>query len=112
MCRFGFLDVTAAAIKFCVYAAILITLIFSDLEERILPDEFTLGGAVAGVVIAVFVPLNWGLVALLLHSIHNIRLISVGESIFSGALLRRGRCGWCGAFTKSSGIARGWASAT
>jgi leader peptidase (prepilin peptidase)/N-methyltransferase len=81
---FWFLGPSGAAVKFCVYAAILITLIFSDLEERILPDEFTIGGAVAGVVIAVFVPLNWGLVALLLHSIHNVRLISALEAIFSG----------------------------
>src|SRR5205085_308110 len=28
---------------------------FTDLEERILPDEFTLGGAVAGLVFAAFV---------------------------------------------------------
>src|SRR5579884_3049817 len=38
------LGVNAAAIKYCVFAAILVTLIFSDLEEKILPDEFTLGG--------------------------------------------------------------------
>jgi len=35
-----------AALKFSIFSAILITLIASDLEERILPDEFTKGGIV------------------------------------------------------------------
>jgi len=48
---------TLAALKMCVFAAILVGLIFSDLEERILPDELTLGGTLAGFVFAIFVPL-------------------------------------------------------
>jgi leader peptidase (prepilin peptidase) / N-methyltransferase len=47
---------TAEALKLCVFAALLVGLLFSDLEERILPDEFTLGGAAAGLVFALFVP--------------------------------------------------------
>jgi leader peptidase (prepilin peptidase)/N-methyltransferase len=74
---------TAAAIKFCVYAAILITLIFSDLEERILPDEFTLGGAVAGVIFAGFVPFDWGIMRLLLMRVDSPRLASMAESLFA-----------------------------
>jgi len=69
---------TAAAIKFCIYSAILITLIFADLEERILPDEFTIGGGILAVILAAFVPLNWGIVRLLLISVKNERVISVG----------------------------------
>jgi leader peptidase (prepilin peptidase)/N-methyltransferase len=48
---------TAAALKMCVFAAMLVGLLFSDLEERILPDELTLGGALAGLVFALFVPM-------------------------------------------------------
>ena len=33
-----------------------VALIFCDLEKRILPDEFTLGGTVLGIVISFFVP--------------------------------------------------------
>ena len=77
------LGLTAAAIKFCVFSAIDITLIFSDLEERILPDEFTLGGVAAGVIFAGFVPFNWGLVHLLLQRIENQRLASMVESLFA-----------------------------
>ncbi len=49
---------TGAGLKLCVFSAILIALIFSDLEERILPDEFTLGGTVVGVVFAAWVPVG------------------------------------------------------
>ena len=45
-----------AALKMCVFSAILVGLVFADLEERILPDELTLGGALVGLVFAVFVP--------------------------------------------------------
>ncbi len=45
------------ALKLCVFAAIAIDLIFTDFEERILPDEFTYGGALAGLLFAFKVPL-------------------------------------------------------
>jgi leader peptidase (prepilin peptidase) / N-methyltransferase len=47
----------AEAVKMCVLAAMLIGLMFSDLETRILPDEFTLGGALAGVAFAAVRPM-------------------------------------------------------
>src|SRR5271165_3510757 len=52
-----------AAAKLCVFSAILIALVFAGLEERILPDEFTLGGIAAGLLFSVFVPLRgiWSL---------------------------------------------------
>jgi leader peptidase (prepilin peptidase)/N-methyltransferase len=81
-CSVWFLGPTLAAIKYCVFAALLIALVFSDLEERILPDEFTIGGAVAGVVLACFVPMPQALMALLLP-VHNERVLSAAESVFS-----------------------------
>jgi leader peptidase (prepilin peptidase)/N-methyltransferase len=48
---------TPAAAKDCLFAAIMIGLIFSDLDTRLLPDEFTIGGLGAGLVLAFFVPL-------------------------------------------------------
>ena len=47
---------TLAAVKMCVLCALSIALIFCDLEKRILPDEFTIGGAVIGVAFSAFVP--------------------------------------------------------
>ena len=74
---------TPLALKYCLFGAILIALIFADLEERILPDEFTIGGTIAGVLIAALVPMDWGIAHLLLMSVHNPAIVSVGESVFS-----------------------------
>ncbi len=41
-------------LKWCLFEGIMIVLFWVDLEERILPDEFTLGGSVAGLVFAFF----------------------------------------------------------
>ena len=46
----------ALAAKMCIFTAMLVALVFCDLEERILPDEFTLGGTLVGLVFAAFVP--------------------------------------------------------
>ncbi len=43
---------TPEAARWCVFCAMLITLGFADAETRILPDEFTLGGIGAGMVLA------------------------------------------------------------
>jgi len=47
---------SALAIKMCVFTALLVGLIFSDVEERILPDEMTKGGIAMGLIFAWFVP--------------------------------------------------------
>ena len=46
---------TAAALKMCVFCAIMLALSFCDLEKRLLPDELTLGGMLIGFVFAIFV---------------------------------------------------------
>jgi len=77
-----------AAIKSCVFSAILIALIFSDLEARILPDEFTIVGTGVGLVIAFIVPFKktdadmW---PYLLTSIRNPRVLSLVEAAFAAA---------------------------
>jgi leader peptidase (prepilin peptidase)/N-methyltransferase len=45
-----------AALKMCAFTAMLVALIFSDLEKRILPDQFTKGGIEIGLAFALFVP--------------------------------------------------------
>jgi leader peptidase (prepilin peptidase) / N-methyltransferase len=42
------------AVKMCVFSAMLLALVFSDLEKRLLPDEFTLGGTLVGFAFAAF----------------------------------------------------------
>lgn len=86
-----FLGTTLAAAKFAVFGAIMIALVFSDLEERILPDEFTLGGTALGVIFAAFVPVTGGILLLIFYNSKHPGLISVFDSllaagVYSGAL--------------------------
>lgn len=50
--------VTPRGLKLCAFAALLIALVFSDLETMILPDEFTLGGLVQGLGFALIAPVD------------------------------------------------------
>ena len=85
-CAFRFLGASLGAVKYSLFGALLIMLVFSDLEERILPDEFTLGGIVLGIGFAYFVHLDDGLMAFFLRSLGNAGLISMGESAFAALL--------------------------
>jgi leader peptidase (prepilin peptidase) / N-methyltransferase len=78
--RFG---VTAIAWKLLIFTAINVALIFTDFEERILPDEFTKGGALLGIVIAWFVHL--GFTTMVLPYDASPAVISVAESAFAAA---------------------------
>lgn len=75
----------AEAVKLFLYSALLIGLVFTDFEERILPDEFTLGGTLAGILLAGFVLLEPGFTLLLLPEATAPRWQSIGESVL-GAL--------------------------
>jgi len=83
------LGLSLPALKYAIFSAILITLIASDLEERILPDEFTLGGTLLGLVLAAFVPLDAEFISLLIPFSLGPRGHSLAESAF-GALIASG----------------------
>ena len=55
-----------AGAKWCLFGFILIALSVIDLEERILPDEFTLGGWLAGLAFAVVAPPHMGIISFVL----------------------------------------------
>jgi leader peptidase (prepilin peptidase)/N-methyltransferase len=77
------------AIKMCVFTALVVGLIFSDLEERILPDEMTLGGILMGLAFAFFVPVaDYTAPAILwMLGVHlPERFNSVAESAFGAGL--------------------------
>jgi leader peptidase (prepilin peptidase)/N-methyltransferase len=78
-----------AAAKDCLFAAIMIGLIFSDLDTRLLPDEFTVGGFFAGLAFALVVPLPPLLFAPLAEIagfLPGVRATSFGEAL-TGALI-------------------------
>lgn len=83
------LGLTWPAAKFAALSAILITLIATDLEERILPDEFTLGGTVLGIALSGVVPLDPGIASFLVARTLGWRWASVIESL-TGVLLASG----------------------
>jgi len=56
--RYGW---TLPGLKWTLFEALTVVLFWTDLEERILPDEFTLGGSVLGLAIASVVPVNGGI---------------------------------------------------
>lgn len=56
----GALGPTLLSMKFCLLSALLVGMIFSDVEERILPDEFTIGGVIAGLALSWFIPIEDG----------------------------------------------------
>lgn len=51
------LGLTVEALKMCVFTALLVGLLFSDLEKRILPDQFTIGGTAIGLIFSGFAPI-------------------------------------------------------
>ena len=82
----GEFGLSLEAVKFALFFAILITLTVADFEERILPDEFTLGGALIGLVLAAFVPLRPALALALLPYSIGPRWMSVGEAVLGGGI--------------------------
>jgi len=85
----AFDGLSLAAVKDCLFAAILIGLIFADLDTRLLPDEFTLGGLVAGLAFSFFVPVPptiFGLFADIFRIHPSLRVMSFGESAIGAAV--------------------------
>jgi leader peptidase (prepilin peptidase)/N-methyltransferase len=80
------------AAKYCVFAAILIALVFCDLETLLLPDEFTIGGFFIGLVFALFTPVpdtTFRTIAGLFGMLPGPRAGMVGEALF-GAIVPAG----------------------
>lgn len=73
------------SVKLCVLSAILIGLIFSDFEQLILPDEFTIGGAVVGLAFAIVAPPPPGIFSLLTAGFLPVRWIPFEEACLSAA---------------------------
>jgi leader peptidase (prepilin peptidase) / N-methyltransferase len=80
---------TLAGLKWSVFAAILVALIFTDLETRILPDEFTKGGMILGFLFAPVAPLPQGLLQLFWPAMTQ-ELSSLLDSLIAAAVLAGG----------------------
>ena len=72
LCYFQF-GLTLAALKCMVFGFLLLGLIFTDAETRLLPDKMTLTGLLLGLIFSLFVPVN-DLLSALLPGIFQIRI--------------------------------------
>jgi len=72
---------TPEAGKWIVFGSIMLVLVFADMETRILPDQFTIGGFWAGLALATIVPHEVGFFSML--SGIGPPLGSIGEALFA-----------------------------
>jgi leader peptidase (prepilin peptidase)/N-methyltransferase len=80
--RYGW---TLSALKWAIFESILVALFWIDLEERLLPDELTLGGSLVGLLLAVFVPVP-GILSYV-SPIQNRILLSLANAALAAAVL-------------------------
>jgi leader peptidase (prepilin peptidase)/N-methyltransferase len=60
--------ISGEALKWALFASLMVVLFWTDLEHMILPDEFTWSGIVIGLVFAFFVPVHSSLLDVILAS--------------------------------------------
>lgn len=75
--------VSVAAAKWIIYECVLIILFWTDWQERILPDEFTIGGSIVGLLFALLVHVR-SLFGEIFLSQHGWRTQSLANAIVGG----------------------------
>lgn len=90
---YSFFGPTLSTLKYCVFSFLLLGLIFTDAETKLLPDKMTLSGLVLGLVFSLLVPVN-DLASQFLPGVVNLpfsgeitaRLLSLLDSLLGAAL--------------------------
>jgi leader peptidase (prepilin peptidase) / N-methyltransferase len=84
---------TLSTLKYCVFGFLLLGLIFTDAETKLLPDKLTLPGLALGVLFSLIVPVNDLASQLLPGMVHlpftpgaSMRLLSLLDSLLGAAL--------------------------
>jgi len=90
---YWYFGLTLATLKYCVFAFLLLGLIFTDFETKLLPDKLTLPGFALGVIFSLLVPVNDlasqfgpGLIQLPFSDDIAIRLLSLIDSLLGAAV--------------------------
>jgi leader peptidase (prepilin peptidase) / N-methyltransferase len=78
------MGVTWDAAKLCVFSALCAGLIFMDLEARILAEEFTIGGGIAGCLMSLLIPMPHFLAHLFLPDTWRESYLSLAEAVIGG----------------------------
>jgi leader peptidase (prepilin peptidase)/N-methyltransferase len=90
---YAYFGYTLATLKFCAFGFLLLGLIFTDAETKLLPDALTLPGLALGLILSVLVPVHDlasqflpGIVDLPLSADLTARLFSLLDSLLGAAL--------------------------
>jgi leader peptidase (prepilin peptidase)/N-methyltransferase len=82
-----------ATLKYCVFGFLLLGLIFTDAETKLLPDKLTLPGLALGLIFSLLVPVHDvaseflpGVVQLPVSSLFSVRLFSFTDSLLGAAV--------------------------
>ncbi len=90
---YAYFGLTVATLKYCVFGFLLLGLIFTDAETKLLPDKLTLPGMALGLGFSLLVPVN-DLVSQFLPGVLNLpfsadlagRLLSLVDSVLGAAV--------------------------
>jgi leader peptidase (prepilin peptidase) / N-methyltransferase len=90
---YWYFGLTLSTLKYCTFAFLLLGLIFTDAETKLLPDKMTLSGIALGLVFSLLVPVN-DLASQFLSGMGNLpfsgavtaRLLSLLDSLLGAAL--------------------------
>lgn len=90
---YWYFGLTLSTVKYCTLAFLLLGLIFTDAETKLLPDKLTLPGLALGVIFSLLVPVN-DLASQLLPGVVNLpfsgsislRILSLLDSLLGAAL--------------------------
>ena len=90
---YWYFGLTLATLKYCVFGFLLLGLIFTDAETKLLPDKLTLPGIVLGLVFSLLVPVNDlasqflpGIVDLPFSNDISMRLVSLLDSLLGAVV--------------------------
>ena len=90
---YAYFGLTVSTLKYCTFAFLLIGLIFTDAETKLLPNKLTLPGLALGLVFSLLVPLNDlasqfapGVINLPVSGDISIRLFSLIDSILGAVV--------------------------
>jgi leader peptidase (prepilin peptidase)/N-methyltransferase len=90
---YRYFGLTLATLKYCVLAFLLLGLIFTDAETKLLPDKMTLPGLALGLVFSLLVPVHDlasqflpGMVNLPFNGEVSLRLLSLLDSLLGAAI--------------------------
>jgi leader peptidase (prepilin peptidase) / N-methyltransferase len=90
---YWFFGPTLSTLKYCTFAFLLLGLIFTDAETKLLPDKMTLPGLALGLVFSLLVPVNDlasqflpGMVNLPFSGELSMRMVSLVDSLLGAAV--------------------------